>query len=354
MAENQNGVQTMKKVAAIAVAIAVIAWCVYSANMDQAVEVEASTVETGQLILYVEGEGEIAAEKSFVAVMPITGEIERINVDEGQAVVKNSLLFTVDASSQISDSVQQEAAQASSSETANSAYAMAIEQAQGDGISYEAFMELIEEAKEQFYASASSDELTFSDTTESQVSITSEIAGTVLSINVTEGTYAEAGSSAVYIGSEERVVQVWVYEKDFARVEEGQQVKVELTGATVQGTVESKSQTLKSLSEVTDPVGEVVIAFDGINIADVGSSAQVSIEYERIDDAVLIPVESLYKEDGIQYVFVIENGIAQKKRIKTGINRRREHASFRRRPRRGNGHCQPAGNITGWRAGGGV
>ena len=314
----------MKKVVAILITAMAIAWCVYSANKDHAVQVKTSTVQKGRMELCVEGDGEIAAKDSFVAVMPIAGKIDRVNVTEGQEVLSNSVLFSIDVSSQTvgSSLSQQASAQAGTSETAKNVYTQAIEQAQGNGISYDAYMSILDQVREQLAEATSADTITPQYAgQQGKIDVTSGISGKVLSVNISQGSYAEAGATAICVGSDNRVVRVWLFEKDFVRVQEGQKVKVEIgkQGTTAEGIVESKSQTLKKVNEVMDPVGEIVIALDEKDIAEVGSSARVSIEYDRVEDTVLIPVDSLVKENDTQFVFVMENGLAGKRRIKTGL-----------------------------------
>ncbi|MHB1315455.1 MAG: efflux RND transporter periplasmic adaptor subunit [Christensenellales bacterium] len=312
----------MKKTVAIVAVAAVIAWCVYSANMDKAVQVEVSTVKTSQMVLSVEGEGHVEAKDSFMAIMPVSGKINMVNVTEGQSVLSSSTLFTLEPYSEQDSSVlaEQDAKQVSGQNQNMSTYAEFLRQVQTNGISYDAYMDFIEKAKAAASASAQPPDLTAD--SEGTVPVISEITGTVLAVNVSRGSYAQAGSSAVCIGSEERVVRVLVYEKDFVRVKEGQAAVVDFKklGIKAEGVVKSKSQTLQKLSEVTDPAGEIIISLKEKNIAQIGSSAFVTIEYECVDHAVLIPIESLIKENELRFVYVMENGRANKRRIKTGIS----------------------------------
>lgn len=78
---------------------------------------------------------------------------------------------------------------------------------------------------------------------------------------------------------------------------------------------------LKELSPSVDPMKRTTRARVRIRGKDIpyGALAEVTFILEEKRDAIIIPLKAVVKENGEHYVFVAQNGIARKRKVKLGL-----------------------------------
>ncbi len=158
---------------------------------------------------------------------------------------------------------------------------------------------------------------------------TANIDGVVSEINVEEGSITSPAVKAFRILSPDSLrVRLEVKEFDILKVKSGQ--TAEITGdafpdKTIKGSVETVGAVAKKKEGVSSgeqAFVDVTVMVDNYEkILKPGLSVNATIITETKKDAVVIPFDTFQEDkDGNKWVFVVENGSARKKDIKTGIS----------------------------------
>ncbi|MBV7275673.1 efflux RND transporter periplasmic adaptor subunit [Clostridium sp. PL3] len=150
--------------------------------------------------------------------------------------------------------------------------------------------------------------------------ITSPIAGVVSVKNVEVGeiTSGSAGSVTV-IDTSSLIAQITVPDKVVGKLQVGQSVPVTIDAAgnkSITGVVDNISPDVDSKSNSYI----IKIKIDNSNgELKSGMFAKISIPDQQKDTAVVVPNEALKEENGIKYLYTVENSKIKKIAVETGI-----------------------------------
>lgn len=147
-----------------------------------------------------------------------------------------------------------------------------------------------------------------------------EFGGIVTDVKVVEGSVAEESTELLTIESNEDVcVGISLSKSDLEKVKEGQKATVTIVGKKYEGTVTriSKSAT-KNEKGAAVISGEVHIDDPDADIF-LGVDAKVTIEGEKAENVVIVPIEAVnIGKDGC-FVYIARDGIVEKRNVETGI-----------------------------------
>jgi HlyD family secretion protein len=154
-----------------------------------------------------------------------------------------------------------------------------------------------------------------------QTVVRAPMAGVVYSLAVRTGAYLNSGDEVASVGRLERLrVRVYVDEPLLGRVAVGQPVAIRweaLAGKEWQGHVDRKPVAIQALGSRS--VGEVLCAIEnpGRNLAP-GANVDAEIRTAVVDNALVIPKETLRRDTAGDYVLALAGDTVQRRAVKTG------------------------------------
>lgn len=147
------------------------------------------------------------------------------------------------------------------------------------------------------------------------------IAGEVYGLAVRPGAYLNVGDLVANVGHLDRLrVRVYVDEPLLGRVAPGQQVTIRweaLPGKQWQGAVDRMPSSIQALG--SRQVGEVlcIIENPGRDLIP-NTNVDAEIRTAVVDNALVIPKETLHHDAAGDYVFALANGAVERRAVKTG------------------------------------
>lgn len=338
--------------------------------MDTTVTVETAAVETGDLSSQSTYIGTISAEGTASVIAQVSGTVEEIAVSVGDTVEAGTLLCRFDDESarialQSAQAAYQsaltgvasaEAAVSSAQESYQSALAgyggtedgsltvleeqvrlaqdnyedtqalfeigaasqAEVDQAYQTLLSAQAGLESARAALSAAQAGVDSAQVGIS-SAEYQLSLynlTTPISGVVEAVNVTENNFTSAGTAAFVISNgNNKTVTFYVTEQVRKGLELGQPVTVAYNGNSYTGAI-------TEISGVVDAaVGqfEVEAVIDGAQDLPDGLAVELTTTAYQADDALLIPSDALYFENGEAYVYLMQDGAAVRANVEIGL-----------------------------------
>lgn len=153
--------------------------------------------------------------------------------------------------------------------------------------------------------------------------ITSNYMGRV-TFKVNDGEIVQSGQPILTLAnSDELVANISVKENDIQKVKIGQ--KVELSGTAFDkyyGIVESVSTTARKnyIGTVAETVVDIVVKIENVDKSlrsGYNANAQIITEIPR--DIYVLPYDVINQDDEGEYVYIVENGVAYRRNIITGI-----------------------------------
>ena len=331
--------------------------------MDTTVTVETAAVETGDLSSQSTYIGTISAEGTASVIAQVSGTVEEIAVSVGDTVEAGTLLCRFDdESARIALQSAQAAYQsalagyggtedgsltvleeqvrlaqdnyedtqalfeigAASQAEVDQAYQTllsaqaGLESARAALSAAQAGVEQAQAGAESARAGVDSAQVGIS-SAEYQLSLynlTTPISGVVEAVNVTENNFTSAGTAAFVISNgNNKTVTFYVTEQVRKGLELGQPVTVEYSGNTYEGAI-------TEISGVVDAaVGqfEVEAVIDGAQDLPDGLSVELTTTAYQADDALLIPSDALYFENGEAYVYLMQDGAAVRANVEIGL-----------------------------------
>jgi HlyD family secretion protein len=154
-----------------------------------------------------------------------------------------------------------------------------------------------------------------------QTVVRAPIAGVVYSLAVRAGAYLNAGDEVASVGRVERLrVRVYVDEPLLGRVAVGQPVAIRweaLAGKEWQGHVDRKPSAIQALG--SRQVGEVLCAIEnpGRDLVP-GANVDAEIRVGVVDNALVVPKETLRRDTAGDYVLALEGDTARRRAVTTG------------------------------------
>ncbi len=154
---------------------------------------------------------------------------------------------------------------------------------------------------------------------DSQGNVIAPVSGTILTLNAAESSYVTPSMPvAVIDGADRMEISVSVSEALVPKLAQGDEVDVSISAlnARLVGSIkklERSASMQTKLYNVTISIDEDV---DGLLS---GMFADVSFRTDTSADTIVIPTEAILTSNGVQYVFVVENGAARYVEIGTGL-----------------------------------
>jgi HlyD family secretion protein len=149
------------------------------------------------------------------------------------------------------------------------------------------------------------------------------LAGVVYGLAVQTGAYVNVGDLVANVGRMDRLrVRVYVDEPELGRIAEGQPVTLTwqaLAGKKWQGTVQRKPTSIQALG--SRQVGEVVCIIENPGRELVpGTNVDAEIRTAVVDNALVIPRETLRHDANGDYVFALKGDTVERRPVKTGTS----------------------------------
>ncbi len=157
--------------------------------------------------------------------------------------------------------------------------------------------------------------------------LTAEMDGVVIAVEVAEGDHVNPGTRLVTIGNTDKVeVTAGVSEADSGRLKIGQKVKVtaaalpdrEFTGVLHSVSPGALVQAGDRGSQIEVPV-IVRITGDSQGLR-TGYTVDLTITTVDREEALVVPYEAVAEKEGQRRVYVVENGTARERKVETGLN----------------------------------
>jgi len=295
---------------------------------EQGITVEVKPAEFGTIVSKVSGDGELKAEAQVNLQSQTMGTVEKLFVKEGEAVSKGQLVCLLDQKSTKAnlDLTQAQFEQAEQSfarsESLFAQNLIAPQDYESAQAGYKAAKARLEQAQDSY----------------EKTMITSPIAGTITQLNIEEGeavmigTMNNAGTVLMVVADLTKMMGIIdLDETEVPSVKIGSFAIIRMDAfpdTTFAGTVSKvgympKQSVLSTADQATD--FEVEIKLDKTT-SDLrpGMSINAEVITGKKDSILIVPIQSAgrrkLKGEETQTVFVVENGVAKLKAIKTGVS----------------------------------
>jgi HlyD family secretion protein len=153
--------------------------------------------------------------------------------------------------------------------------------------------------------------------------VTAPISGTIYQFDLKPGAYLNAGDVVASIGRLDHVhVKVYVDEPDLGRVMKGMLVTITwdaLPGRQWKGSVDRTPTEIVTMG--ARQVGEVLCNIDNPDMdLKPGSNVNAVILSETVENAITIPKEAVYRQQGQTGVYLLETDRVRWRKITQGVN----------------------------------
>ncbi len=321
--------------------------------LDTTVTVETTAAQTGDLSTQSTYIGTISAEGTASVVSMVSGNVEQVAVSVGDTVSAGDLLCRFDDESARLSLQNAQAAVNSAQESYNSAVAgyggtdlpvlqeqlrlaqdnyedtqalfeigaasqAEVDQAYQTMISAQAGVEAAQAALSSAQAGIQSAQVGV-ESAQYQLSLynlTAPISGVVEAVNVTENNFAASGTAAFVISNgSNKTVTFYVTDSVRQTLTPGQAVSVDYNGQTYEGAVTEIG------GVVNAQVGQfqVKAVIDGAQDLPDGLSVQLTTVAHQANGAIVIPSDAMFFEDGVAYVYVMQDGKAVRTDVTIGL-----------------------------------
>ena len=181
------------------------------------------------------------------------------------------------------------------------------------------------DAKKQAEAAKELQALKFAEVTDAvaQVSdgIKADFAGIVTGVKPVDGSNVENGGELFTVSSIEKVcVDVSFNKSDLEKIEEGQKAVATIAGKQYEGTVTRISRAAAKNEKGASIIqGEIHIDNPDADLY-LGVDARVMVEGNKAENVVMIPVEAINIGKDGSFVYVVTDGMVQKRMVTAGIS----------------------------------
>ncbi len=304
------------------------------------------TVEKGDLLEEVSESGKITASFEVPIKSKVSGEVLEVLVEEGQTVKQGDLLLTLVDHDYRRDlelakvgvdraKLELEAAELERQRREMALASRGISQNEYDSAARQADLAKVNLRRAKVEYEASQDRVSYT-------RIQSPIDGTVIHRNVEKGELITAGVTATVNGVSQLTIaqtdvlrlEIELNQVDVGRVAVGQEAKILLdafpgesvTGKVTQVAAAGHRSDQRGVDVFTVKV-EVNAADTKVNIKP-GMTAEVRIQIGKYPQVVKVPVESVFNEEGKDYIYAIDEKdgaqTKEKREIKIGNRGGRE------------------------------
>ena len=156
--------------------------------------------------------------------------------------------------------------------------------------------------------------------TKGKEGVKSSTSGTIIEKMANEGAVVDAGTALFTIQPDSGYkASVMISKYDIGRVKLGQKASVSVSGVSYEGTVSSIAP-IATNDSTGKPRVKVEISFDEKDAhPTIGLEAEVLINSGESKEAITVPEKAVYTDDEGSYVYMLENGRAEKRSIVTGL-----------------------------------
>jgi len=147
------------------------------------------------------------------------------------------------------------------------------------------------------------------------------ISGIVASINTDVGSMVSQSTPPMdIIDTSKMLLDIQVTENNISKIKSGQEVTLKIDVLPDK----EFSGVIKSVSPTPDPRSQnypvrIEIANDDA-VLKAGMFARAEIAIEKKENVILVPTMAVLDENGVKYVYVVENGKAKKIEVETGLD----------------------------------
>lgn len=242
-----------------------------------------------------------------------SGDVTAVNVKAGDVVTQGQEICAIDTK------------QVETAKTNMDSAALALKEAQdelarqqilfaSEGISrqaYEQYQNKVSSAKLQY------EQAEYTYKTQLEYSrITAPISGLVELCDMEVfDTVAQSDLICVISGQGEKVVSFSATERIRNYLSEGDEIEVEKDGKSCRGEIYE----LSTMADSSTGLYKVKARLSEDNALTTGSEVKLHVVSEKTEDAITIPVDAVYYDNGKPYVYTVDNGTVHKMFIETGI-----------------------------------
>jgi len=287
--------------------------------------------------LYIENimTAKVFADKDVFVIPVMAGKVEKINVNVGDRVEKDDVLFVMDK-----DDIQKQVNQAYTAyEAAKAGFEVSAAQIQSARDNLERIEKLYKEGAvpetqyEQAKLAASDEALEAARMSAEQARVAysnsasmlknaevkAPIAGVVSSVNIVEGEYATSANPPVTIVDSDSVtIEFGIAASLVNKVKTGDGVLVEISSAGYKN--EAFINSVSSSADIMTNLYTVSIVLENDGTIKPGMFAKVYLKTDNIENALAVRTEAVKEREGKQFVFVAEGEAAVEKEVTTGLD----------------------------------
>ncbi len=300
------------------------------------VPVEIESIKTDTLLEKATVNGQIYPSKDVMILPKTPGKVSRINVEIGDKVSKDQILFVLD-----DEDIQKQVKQANAAlNAANKSYEITSEQIKNAQINFERTKELYEKGaipKSQYEqaelaASEKALEAAQAQVNQAQISydqlkealdntiIKAPIDGIVSSMNIDEGEFASNAQPAMnLIDVDQLYVQINVTENIVSKIKEGQEVSISIDSLSKQ--IKGK---IDKIHPASDPRTKLYPVKININNEEqeimAGMFVKVVLQTNIRENVLVVKGDSVVEKNGKSYVYIVEDDNAVQKDVITGLD----------------------------------
>lgn len=315
----------MKKrnVAIVAVAIVVLAALFIPRILDKGEDYDAIILPTVEISNPVIGDiandtgliGKIEPTDVVYITPELSGEVTDVYVKAGDKVSAGQTLCNIENKqlSNLGISVDSAMVSLNDAQAAYDRVKVLYENGAASKENFESATSALQRAKLQ-YESA---QISYGITADSGV-VSSPISGKVEKCDVEQHQTVSPAVQLFVISSEdsEKVIKFSVTERIVNGLTEGDAIKIEKNGTTYKGNITEISSMVDSSSGLFEIKASIE---NGENLS-TGTTAKVYVTAEKATGVMIIPVDSVYYENGKAFVYTYEDGHANKVFVETGMS----------------------------------
>lgn len=241
------------------------------------------------------------------------GEVTNVYVKPGDVVAEGQLLCDIDTKQVDGAKINLDAAAIALQDAQTNLARMEVLYASGD-ISAQSF-EQVQSAVKSAQLQYDGAKLTYDIQMENS-HITAPIAGVVESVDMeVRDMVSQQNLICVIAGQGGKSVSFAVTERVAEEISEGDEIRIEKNGSEYAGTITQVSYVVDQATglfkvKASVPEGDALAT---------GTSVKLYVTSEKAENAMLLPTDTLYYENGESFVYVYDQGTVHKKPVETGV-----------------------------------
>lgn len=276
--------------------------------------VEAECPQTDTIVVQSSLMGLIEPSDLYYVVPKIPGEVTEVLVKNGDIVKVGDVLAKIDTKQVDAARINLDTARVSMQDAQTNLQRMQVLYESGDisAQSFEQIKSSAEMAKLQYEAA----QLAYNTQVEYS-QITAPIAGKIESCDMeVKDMVAQSSPVCVITGEGNRSVRFSVPERVVKGLAVGQQIVLEKNGSSYSGEITEIASMVDPQTGLFQVKGNIV---DGEALMN-GSYAKVTMDAQRAEGVMTIPLDAVYYKDTEPYVYLYQDGVVTERAIATGLS----------------------------------